>query len=152
MTRPLSRRALLAAPLALAACGFAPALAPGMGPAVRLADPVTRLDFAYRAALEDRLGPAPPGAPLLSWRLEVDEERVAITAGESTRRLQLTGRAAWILGPAEAPAAQGVERAFTAYDATGTTLSVAAARRDAEDRLAAILADATRTRLLAFGA
>lgn len=147
---PLRAAALL---LALAACGFQPALVPGGGPGpVRLAEPDTRLGFVYRAAIQDRLGPAGPGAPLLSWSLDVEEDTIAVTAAEEIRRVQIAGAADWTLTDgAGAALAGGREEGFTSWSATGTTVSIRAAERDAQDRLMRILADRTVARLILLG-
>ena len=148
----MRRAALLPAAL-LAACGFSPALAPGAGgplPAVRLAEPGSRLEFVYRAALEDRLGPAGPDAPLLSFDVSASESVVAVSRRESARRVEEIGAVRWRLTGADGvPIASGRETGFTAWSATGTTLAVRASERDAEDRLMQILADRTVTALLA---
>ncbi len=165
---PRTRRTTAAAALALlalAACGFSPALAPGGlapgGPvpggaaprAVRLAEPATRIDFEYRSAIEDRLGPAAPGAPLLAWTLTTRDRIVATTDAEETRRVQIAGTADWTLTDAAGRAlASGTERGLTSWSATGTTVSVRAAERDAQERLAAILADRTIARLILLDA
>ncbi len=158
--RPALRRARLLAPLllALAACGFSPALGPagpgGPAPqALRLAEPATRLDFEYRSAIQDRVGPAAASAPLLTWTLTTEDRVVATTDVEETRRVEIAGAAGWTLTDAAGRAlAAGTERAFTSWSATGTTVSVRAAERDAQDRLAAILADRTIARLTLLGA
>ena len=68
----------LAAALPLAACGFAPALAPGGGLAglrdrVRVADPQTRNDFAMKVRLEERLGLPDRHDFDLVVRVQIDE-------------------------------------------------------------------------------
>ena len=143
----------LALLLLLSACGFAPALAPSDGgplPAYRLAEPSDRNGFLFRAALEDRLGPADPGAPLLDYDVSVSEAVIAVSQRENARRVQETGAVSWRLTDAAgAVIASGREDAFTAWSATGTTLSVRASERDAEARLMRLLADRTVTALLA---
>ena len=148
---PLSLAA--AAALLLAACGFEPALGPGGAPAPRLAEPDTRLGFAYRSALEDRLGPGAPGAPTLSWAIATQDEVVAVTDAESPRRVQIVGVADWTLTEAGGGLlASGREEGFASWSATGTTVSRRAAERGAEDRLMRILADRTVARLTLLGA
>lgn len=146
-------RGAAAALLMLAACGFEPALEAGAPAAPRLAEPDTRLGFLYRAAIEDRLGPPAPGAPALAWDLAAEEEVVATTDAEERRRVQILGAVDWTLADAGGRAlASGREEAFTSWSATGTTVSVRAARRDAEERLMRILADRTVARLTILGA
>ena len=52
---------------------------------------------------------------------------------------------------AERVVLRGSASSFASYDATGTTVSLSAAARDAEARLATILADRIASRLLAAG-
>ena len=143
----------LALLLLLPACGFAPALAPSQGgplPAYRLADPNDRNDFLFRAALEDRLGPADPAAPLLSYSISVSESVIAVSRRENARRVQENGAVAWRLADSSGVLiASGREEGFTAWSSTGTTLSVRASERDAEERLMRLLADQTVTALIA---
>ena len=137
----------------VAGCGFAPALAPPDGgalPSYRLAEPASRAEFLFRAALEDRLGPAAPDAPLLSWGLSVSQSVVAVSQRENARRVQENGAVAWrVTDGAGTVIAAGREEGFTAWSPTGTTLSVRAAQRDAEARLMRLLADRTVTALIA---
>ena len=143
----------LAALLVLSACGFAPALAPSQGgplPAYRLAEPNDRNDFLYRAALEDRLGPSDPGAPILSYDVSVSESVIAVSRRENARRVQENGAVTWrITDPSGTVIASGREEGFTAWSSTGTTLSVRASERDAEARLMRLLADRTVAALIA---
>ena len=143
---------LLAAFL-LAACGFSPALAPPSGgplPAYRLAEPADRNGFLYAAALEDRLGPADPGAPRLDYSIAVTQAVIAVSQRENARRVQETGSVSWrVTDAAGGVIASGTEEGFTAWSATGTTLSVRASERDAEERLMRLLADRTVTALIA---
>ena len=146
------RRGLLL-PFVLAACGFAPALAPSQGgplPAYRLAEPGDRNDFLYRAALQDRLGPADPSAPLLGYSVSVSESVIAVSRRENARRVQENGAVTWrITDPSGTVIATGREEGFTAWSSTGTTLSVRASERDAEERLMRLLADRTLASLIA---
>ncbi len=65
-----NRRTLILAPLALAACGFTPAYAPGgaatrlMG-TVRAADPSDKNGFDFVERIEERLGR--PEAAAMTW-------------------------------------------------------------------------------------
>ena len=146
-------RGLALLPLLLAACGFAPALAPSAGgplPAFRLAEPSSRNEFLFRAAMEDRIGPADPSAPLLGYRITVSESVIAVSRRENARRVQENGAVAWRLTDADGTLiASGREEGFTAWSSTGTTLSVRASERDAEERLMRLLADRTVTALTA---
>ena len=80
-----SRRfVLIAAPAALAACGFEPAFAPG-GSATRLQnsilldEPVGRTGYLFNRHFEDRLGRGAPARYGLSYSITTDEENIAIS-------------------------------------------------------------------------
>jgi LPS-assembly lipoprotein len=139
------------AALPLAACGFAPAHAPG-GPAAALAGrvtvqaPGTPLDYTLVARLEQRLGRAPDGAPFaLAHSLITAQEAVAITPAAEITRYNVTGTVDWRLTDTATGTvtASGRVRSFTSYSATGSTIATRAAREDALDRLVTILADRT---------
>ena len=97
-----SRRALILGALAVAACGFQPAYAPG-GPGTRLqgqvraADPRTSDDYAFLRQIEDRLGA--PAAPRydLAYTLRIASVGQAITSDDVTTRYSLNGTAAYTL-------------------------------------------------------
>ena len=149
-----SRRAALAALAALAGCGFAPALAPGWRGRVAVEAPDTRAGFALRGRLLDRLGAPGGDAPYrLRVALAVEPEVAAVDPAQITTRLRLEGAARYVLREAATGRERlaGTARAFAAYDATGTSVSLGASARDAEERLATILADRITARLLAAG-
>lgn len=147
--------ALLAA-LPLGACGFQPVLGPvGSGDAIWkriLPDaPETRLDYAFVARIEDRLGRAEGPLWALGYTIETREIAVGVSADNITTRYNLTGRLLWSVRPlsGDEPVLSGDEESFTAFSATGSSVATLTARRDAEDRLMAILADLLVTRLYA---
>lgn len=135
----------------LAACGFAPANAPG-GPAAALAGrvtvqaPATQAEYTLVSRLEQRLGRAGADAPLaLAYSLTTVREAVAITPAAEITRYNVTGTLDWRLTDVGSGvvAASGQVRSFTSYSATGSTIATRAAREDATERLVAILADRT---------
>jgi LPS-assembly lipoprotein len=138
--------------LALAGCGFTPALAPG-GPAAGLRDAVTVtggetvFDYRLRTALEDRLG---SGAVYdLTFAAKVDEVQAAVTQDGTITRFNVTGQADWVLrDTAGTEVARGEARGFTSYLTTGSTVATEAAQRDAADRLAVVLAEQIVARLI----
>lgn len=149
----IARRALLAAPLALAACGFRPALAPGSLGRVAFVAPPTRAGVVLVRRLQERLGPAGPDAP---YRLDVDLDAetviAAVDPNQVTTRVRLDGAAAFALRDASgAVLLRDQAQAFAAFDATGTVVSLDASGRDAEARLARLLADRIADRVLAAG-
>lgn len=150
---PLTRRACLLAPLALAACGLAPVYGPGeTGTALRgrvaVETPDTPDGFDLRGALRDRFGPAGAGALRLAAIPVVEAVAAAITPTGAITRYDLSGRAAWTLDGPSGRLAEGEATAFTGYSATGTTVATRTAEADARARLMTLLADAVVTRLL----
>ncbi len=147
--------ALLALPAA-AACGFAPAYAPG-GPALALRNAVrpdpaaTEIGFAFATRIEERLGPAPTPDFLLGHEVVVGSEGLARTPDNSILRYNIAGRARYALRRAAdgAVLTSGVAESFVSYSAIGTTVATRASETDARDRLAVILADEVVTRLIA---
>ena len=138
---------------ALAACGFEPALEPGDPPGIGvLIDPEpprTEAEFFYRARLLDRIGPAEGAALTLAYEVDTDEVRQAITPDRVTERFLINGRVRWELSDATGVIAKGDAIGDSSYSSTGSTVATAAAERDAERRLMALLADRTLTAVLA---
>jgi LPS-assembly lipoprotein len=151
------RRLLLTllAALPVAACGFTPAYAPQGGAdtlsrAVQVRAPVTRNDYMLTRQLETRLGRASTADYMLDYTLTVQDERIAITANNITRRFNLVGRASYTLTTTDGTTVtSGTVDSFTGYSAPGSTVATRAARADAEERLTTILADQIVTRLIA---
>ena len=140
------RRALCLGALALAGCGFTPALAPG-GSALVLRDrvavvaPATIPGFTLRAVLEERLG---RGTGPYTLTVGVDEalEAAARSRRGDTLRYSLVGVAGWTLSDADGRAlGTGEVESFTGYAASGSTVATQTAATDARGRLMTILAD-----------
>lgn len=153
------RRTLLILPLALAACGFSPTLAPGTAAAglmgkIRAADPTDKAGYDFVAALEARLGR--PASPLydLAYTITTKAIGVGITPEGTIQRYHLTGSVDWTLTRRSdgQRATGGRAESFTAYSATGSTVATLAAQSDAEVRLMTILADQIALRLQATAA
>ena len=150
------RRSLLLMPLALAACGFTPAYAPG-GPAaqllgtVRAADPADKNAFDFVERIEERLGRPEAHRYDLGYRIITESVGVGITADSRTTRYNLKGVVEYTLTDATTGAAvtSGRVHSFTAYAATGSTVAGLAAEEDAAYRLMRILADQIVARLIA---
>lgn len=151
---------LLLAPLALAACGFTPALAPdgasggavaSIRGSVRADDPKDRNAFDFVARIEERLGRPSDARYALSYTIRTDTTGVAVTADNRTTRYDLRGALEYRLTePATgAEIASGRVHGFTGYAATGSTVALLAAEEDAARRLMVILADQVVTRLVA---
>jgi LPS-assembly lipoprotein len=146
---------LAAAPLA--ACGYAPAYAPGGAVAalvgqVRADDPRNRNEFDFVERLEERLGRPDGAAYALSYRITTRRVRVGVTTQNDTTRFHLEGQADWTLTRRAdgGRIATGRERAFTAWFNTGTAVATLAAEEDAAQRLMRLLADQIVMRLTAL--
>ena len=140
--------------LALAGCGFTPALSTG-GPArgltgqVRAADPTDQAGFDFVKQIEARLGRADTAAYDLSYGIVTRSDGVAIAADGATTRYNLTGSVTWTLLQAGQRVAGGKVDNFASYSATGSTVAGLAARADAGRRLMVMLADQVVTALMA---
>ena len=150
-----SRRHLLIF-LALAGCGFTPALGTG-GPAHLLvgriwsAVPVDQSGFGFVKQIEARLGRVEQRDFDLTYDIVTASDGVGITSDGAITRYNLTGTVVWTL----TRHADGVRLAggevstFTSYSATGSTVAGLAARQDAGRRLMVVLADDVVARMLA---
>jgi LPS-assembly lipoprotein len=150
-----SRRKALFAPLALAACGFAPVYGPGgTGAAlqnrVRVDAPTDRNSFLMVRELEERLGRAVTPAYGLSLTIATTEEGLAIDTAGNTRRFNLLGSVDYALSDLDSGqvVTSGRVENFTGFSATGTTIATLAAEEDAQARLMGILAEQIVTRLI----
>jgi LPS-assembly lipoprotein len=150
-----SRRLLLLAPLALAACGFEPAFAPGGSGAalydrVSLDEPGDQDGYLLTRALEERLGRGGAAAYGLSVTVGTGESQLAVNRSGYIERFNLLGRADYALRDLDTGQiiTSGTVENFTAYSATGTTVVTLAGQRDARERLMNIIADQIMARLL----
>jgi LPS-assembly lipoprotein len=153
-----ARGLALAGALALAGCGFEPLYDPA-GPAAAVAGRVevpvidTDAGFALRERLVDRLGPAEGATHRLEVDLSLDQVGVALTEDDVTTRFDVIGVATFRLTESETGLAvlTGETRAVTGYSApssaTTSTFAVLSAQRDAEERLALLLADRIAQRI-----
>jgi LPS-assembly lipoprotein len=142
------RRSFLLSAVALAGCGFQPAYGPN-GTASKLRGKVrvepsdTREGFTLAHALEDIFAQANDEQYVLSFTIKTGEDGLGITTDQEITRYHVTGSAKYTLVRTSdgQTAASGEARSFTAYSATGSTISSITATRDAYDRLMSILAD-----------
>jgi LPS-assembly lipoprotein len=149
-------KALLICVMALAACGFTPAYAPGGGGmalqnTVLAAEPHDKNAFDLVERLEERLGPSDYPTYALSYTITQTSVGVGITADDAITRYNLTGSVAWEIKDVNTGArvTGGKADNFTSYSATGSTVAGLAAQEDASRRLMRILADQIVTQLLA---
>jgi LPS-assembly lipoprotein len=143
------RRAFLTlSALALAGCGFTPALGPSGSAAalhgrVAIDEPSDIDGFELVHALEAELGA--PEAPLyqLSADIRVANEGVGILPDQTITRFNVLGLVDYRLTEIATgeTVASGQVTNFTTYSATSTTVATTSAQRDARDRLMVILAD-----------
>ena len=151
-----NRRVFLLMPLALAACGFAPAYAPG-GPAtallgtVRAQDPTDKNAFDLVERLEERLGRPENHRYDLAYTITTEAVGVGITTENEITRFNLKGVIDYTLSDRATGTriAGGRVQSFTAYSATGSTVAGLAAEEDAATRLMRLLADQIVARLIA---
>jgi LPS-assembly lipoprotein len=152
----LSRRFLLLAPLALAACGFEPVYGNGgTGAALQnrvLVDPPANQDsYLLVRELETRLGRSGNPAYGLSMAINTSETRLAIDReGDTGRfnRIAIVNFSLRDLDNGQILTSGKVEN-FVGYSATGTTVETLAGEQDAQKRLMSIIADQIVTRLYA---
>lgn len=154
-----SRRTVLLLPLALAACGFTPAYAPGGAATkllgtVRVQDPTTKNGFDLVERLEERLGRPQTIRYDLAYTITTEAVGVGITTENKITRFNLRGVIDYTLTDRASGArvAGGRVQNFTAYSATGSTVAGLAAQEDAAYRLMRILADQITARLIAVSA
>ena len=143
----IRRRAALLALLALGACGFTPALAPGgtmdaMRGSVAVVTPDTIPGFVIRDRLIARLGPATSPTATLTISLDQGLDVAALSQAGDTLRYNVVGAAGWQLVAADGTLrGSGQVDGFTSYAATGSTVATQGAATDAVGRLMVILAD-----------
>lgn len=155
----LGRRSLILLPLALAACGFTPAYAPGgaatrLTGAVRAADPGDKNAFDFVERIEERLGRTEVHRYDLAYSIATEAVGVGITPDNRIIRYNLRGVIDFTL--TDAATGQritgGRVQSFTSYAATGSTVAGLAAEEDAAFRLMRLLADQVVARLIAEAA
>ena len=149
-----SRRAILLAPLALAACGFRPIYGRGSAAEaihgkIAIGDVNSRLTFEFYEQLENRLGRADQPLFQLDIDLNIGSQGLAITQDNAITRYNLTGIASFTLTRISngTVVLQDKLRAFTAYSATASAYATFVSERDARRRLAISLADQITTRI-----
>jgi LPS-assembly lipoprotein len=155
----IARRTLLFAPLALAACGFSPALAPN-GPATALMgtvyvqDPSDKNGFDLVERLEERLGRPESPRYDLAYTITTEAVGVGFTTDNQITRYNLKGVVDYSLTDRASGArvTGGRVQSFTAYSATGSTVATLTAEEDAGLRLMRILADQITAQLIAASA
>lgn len=143
-----NRRTFLLSVVALAGCGFQPAYGPNGGATalrgmVRVAQPDDRESYTLAHKLEDIFAQPQAEKYLLTYKITTSEDAVGITPDQEITRYHVKGSAKYALTTVAdgQTVASGEAASFTAYSATGSTVSSVTATRDAYDRLMSILAD-----------
>lgn len=144
------------APLALAACGFRPAYAPGQtGSKLRnhvLVDaPTDQNSYILTRELEERLGRGAGATYALGLSVLTSERQLALNQEGDIGRFHLLGRVDYNLrdiNTGQVITSDYIEN-FVGFSATGTTVVTLAGKRDATARLMNIMADQVVNRLLA---
>ncbi len=151
-----SRRAILLLPVALAACGFTPAYAPGGDAAALIGniwveDPTEKRGFDLVQRFEERLGRPQKARYLLAYTITTESIGLGITPEDVITRNSIKGAVDWTLSDKSTGArlTGGRVQSFTSFTATGSTVAGQVASQDAETRLMRILADQIVTRLIA---
>ncbi len=151
------RRTFLLSLAALAGCGFEPVYAPGgiaddLRGRIDVLPPADEEGFALVSRLEERLG-KPEAADLhLTADIRIKEEAVGFLPDGSISRYNVLGQVPWRLKRGETGVLSGVERSFTSYSATSTTVATIVAQRAARERLMVIMADRITATILAEAA
>ena len=148
-----SRRIFLASGAAagLSACGFQPVYRAGAAPdalrgSILLPEAVDPISFAYRERIRRRFGDAGDQARyILENKTDLSETGIAITQASDVTRYRVLGETSWRLIDRQNGEVILADKAsaFTGFDATSSAFSVREARKAAEDRLAAELAELT---------
>ncbi len=151
------RRTFLLSLAALAGCGFEPVYAPdeagdGLRGRIDILPPADEEGFALVNRLEERLGAPEAADLLLTADIRIDEEAVGFLPDGSISRYNVLGQVPWSLKRGDTEVLSGVERSFTSYSATSTTVATIVAQRDARERLMIIMADRITATILAEAA
>jgi LPS-assembly lipoprotein len=151
----LSRVFIIAA-IALSACGFTPAYAPGaaglaLQNTVLAAEPRDKAGFDLVERIEERLGPSDMPRYGLTYAIDMNTAGVGVSPANAITRYNLTGVVDWGLTDTTTGArvTGGRAQSFTSYSATGSTVAGLAAEEDAAQRLMRSLADQIVSQLIA---
>lgn len=140
--------------VALTGCGFTPVYGPrGAGTALRgrvaIDAPNDRESYALVEKLSRGFGSTTSADYRLSYEIVTARKAVGLTRAQEIRRYHITGKVTYSLNDVATNRvlASGEVESFTAYSATGSTVSTLTAPRDAYERLMTILADQIVTQI-----
>ena len=146
-------------PLALAACGFAPAYGPngaaqGLQGTILAADPADKNSYDFVAAIEARFGRTKAPRYALSYTITTEAVGSGYTTSNAITRYNLRGQIDWTLTElaSDTRLAGGTAENFTSWSATGSTVAGLSAEEDAAERLMVVLADQIAAQILAASA
>ncbi|MCV6595889.1 MAG: hypothetical protein OIF40_02220 [Mangrovicoccus sp.] len=132
----------------IAACDFKPVYGPdGAGARlnrkVSFTEATTRETYTLVRALERQFGPLTRPDYLLDYRYRIRREDAAITSGEEIDRVNLIGTLEYSLRDQTngAQLAKGTAYGVVSYSSAGDAVATSAARQDAQERLARIVAE-----------
>lgn len=156
--RTLIGAASLCAVAVLTGCGFQPVHGAGadtVSGTVAIEEAVDPETFAFRERMRRRIGHAGSEARYaLEYRLEMEEEPVAINTASDVTRYQVEAVARWrLIGLAAGDVVSGGSvKTNGGYDATAAPFATRTAQRTEREELAKELAELVSVRLLAFAA
>lgn len=134
----------------LANCTFSPLYAPGgegqvLSGRIAIQDANTLQTYEVTQALTRAFGAARTPDYRLIYQVQIVGEDAAITSGQEVSRVNLIGSLSYSVRDLSNgdTVTSGTTNGFVGYSAAGDTVATNAARRDAEKRLATILADQT---------
>lgn len=141
---------------ALSGCGFTPVYAPDSAASalkdnIDIQTPTDRESYTLYDHLSLKFGQNSAGQYKLSYDIDTEQKSVGITQDQETTRYHVTGSIEYALSDAmtNAVITDGKVSSFTAYSATGSTVSAITAPRDAHARLMTLLGDQIITRIAA---
>lgn len=149
--KPLAALTIVLATIFLGACTVTPLHGNGApaGPALRTADPQTRLEQVFYQELTLRLPRGGEASPTLSATIAIASQRLGRSEVLSSRdEFRLTATANYTVTHEDRIVAAGTRTATATYITTDQIVADNAARIDAEERAARALADAVRLALL----
>ena len=137
----------------LVGCGYAPVH--GTNPktkklytSVFVQAPKDRVEFELVRNLEKQFRKKSSRQYELNYTLTIKEEKIVVSASQTLERYSLFGSLKYSLTHKDGNVVlTNIAKSFTGYSATGTPLATESAKRDAQDRLMAILAEQVLTRI-----
>ena len=148
-----NRRQFLIGVFFLVGCGYAPVH--GTDPKIKklytsvfVQAPKNRVEFELVRNLEKQFIKNSSSKYELNYTLTIEEEKVVVSASQTLERYNLFGSLKYSLTDKDGSLAlTNMAKSFASYSATGTPLATERAKRDAQDRLMAILAEQVLTRI-----